>query len=230
MITLDVQACRCRRKNDTASSDKKMAGALIVETLYEKDAAAVGAELARQFPQGDIGVFRVLCHIRKTIYEALLPLAETIARRLIARRETIAIANPRPAALSPQPCWRSGRLGLLSRRRGGLHQGVTRGLARHRRRRDARLRRQKPTRCCWRGACANGTARSGVSPKPAPPDRPATATAIRPATPAWRFRVLLSPVLPARDHAAHRQRRAAGEHRCLPKRALELLVEVIPAA
>src|SRR5580692_11766827 len=49
-----------------APDEAAIAGALIVETLYEKDAAAVGAELAKQFPQADIGVFRVLCQIGRS--------------------------------------------------------------------------------------------------------------------------------------------------------------------
>jgi hypothetical protein len=47
-------------------ADGKIAGALIVDTLYENDAEAVGAQLAKQFPDADIGVFRVLCHIGRS--------------------------------------------------------------------------------------------------------------------------------------------------------------------
>ncbi len=43
--------------------DKKIAGALLIDTLYEEGAQAVGAQLAKQFPQADIGIFRVLCQI-----------------------------------------------------------------------------------------------------------------------------------------------------------------------
>jgi hypothetical protein len=43
--------------------DKKIAGALMIDTLYELDAEVVGAQLAEQFPQADIGIFRVLCQI-----------------------------------------------------------------------------------------------------------------------------------------------------------------------
>jgi len=46
--------------------DKKIAGALIVDTLYEDDAKAVGVQLAKQFPDADIGVFSVLCHIGRS--------------------------------------------------------------------------------------------------------------------------------------------------------------------
>jgi hypothetical protein len=43
--------------------DKKIAGALMIDTLYQHDAEAAGAQLGEQFPQADIGVFRVLCQI-----------------------------------------------------------------------------------------------------------------------------------------------------------------------
>jgi hypothetical protein len=43
--------------------DKKIAGALMIDTLYQHDAEAAGAQLGEQFPEADIGVFRVLCQI-----------------------------------------------------------------------------------------------------------------------------------------------------------------------
>ena len=65
-IALDAAGMPVSKEEQLRGGDKKITGALIVETLYEKDAAAVGAELARQFPQADIGVFRVLCHIGRS--------------------------------------------------------------------------------------------------------------------------------------------------------------------
>ena len=43
--------------------DKKIAGALMIDTLYQEDAKAVGAQLAKQFPGADVGIFQVLCQI-----------------------------------------------------------------------------------------------------------------------------------------------------------------------
>lgn len=43
--------------------DKKIAGALMIDTLYQADAEAVGAQLAQEFPGTDIGAFCVLCQI-----------------------------------------------------------------------------------------------------------------------------------------------------------------------
>jgi hypothetical protein len=46
--------------------DAKIAGALVIDTLYEDDAVALGAQLAQRFPDADVGVFRVLCHIGRS--------------------------------------------------------------------------------------------------------------------------------------------------------------------
>jgi hypothetical protein len=51
------------KEEQLRGGDKKITGALLVDTLYEKDAAAVGAELAKQFTHADTGIFRVLCQI-----------------------------------------------------------------------------------------------------------------------------------------------------------------------
>jgi hypothetical protein len=43
--------------------DKKIRGALMVDTLRQADAEALGARLAKQFPASEVGVFRVLCQL-----------------------------------------------------------------------------------------------------------------------------------------------------------------------
>jgi hypothetical protein len=43
--------------------DKKIEGAVMVDTLRQADAEALGARLAKEFPAGEVGVFRVLCQI-----------------------------------------------------------------------------------------------------------------------------------------------------------------------
>ena len=43
--------------------DKKIKGALMVDTLREKDAEALGARLAKEFSGAEVGVFRVLCQL-----------------------------------------------------------------------------------------------------------------------------------------------------------------------
>ena len=43
--------------------DRKIRGALMVDTLRQSDAEALGARLAKQYPQGEVGVFRVLCQL-----------------------------------------------------------------------------------------------------------------------------------------------------------------------
>lgn len=43
--------------------DRKIRGALMVDTLRQADAEALGARLAKEFPEGEVGVFRVLCQL-----------------------------------------------------------------------------------------------------------------------------------------------------------------------
>jgi hypothetical protein len=43
--------------------DKKIRGCLIVDTLRQADAEALGARLAREFSGAEVGVFRVLCQL-----------------------------------------------------------------------------------------------------------------------------------------------------------------------
>jgi hypothetical protein len=62
-IALDPGGMPVSMEEKLRGGDKKIAGALLIDTLYEEGAQAVGAQLAKQFPQADIGIFRVLCHI-----------------------------------------------------------------------------------------------------------------------------------------------------------------------
>jgi hypothetical protein len=43
--------------------DRKIQGALMVDTIRQADAEALGARLAKEFPAGEVGVFRVLCQL-----------------------------------------------------------------------------------------------------------------------------------------------------------------------
>ena len=43
--------------------DKKIKGALMVDTLRQADAETIGASLAEKFPRTEVGVFRVLCQL-----------------------------------------------------------------------------------------------------------------------------------------------------------------------
>jgi len=43
--------------------DKKIKGALMVDTLRQADAEALGARMAKEFRAGEVGVFRVLCQL-----------------------------------------------------------------------------------------------------------------------------------------------------------------------
>jgi len=43
--------------------DRRITGALVIDTLYQADAEAIGKELKKQFPDSDVGTFAFLCEI-----------------------------------------------------------------------------------------------------------------------------------------------------------------------
>jgi hypothetical protein len=63
---LDAAGMPVSKEEELRGGDKKIAGALIVETLYQEDAQSVGERLAKQIPQADIGIFRALCEIGRS--------------------------------------------------------------------------------------------------------------------------------------------------------------------
>jgi hypothetical protein len=65
-IALDPAGMLVSMEEKLRGGDKKIAGALMIDTLYQDGAEAVGAQLARQFPDADVGVFRVLCQIGRS--------------------------------------------------------------------------------------------------------------------------------------------------------------------
>jgi hypothetical protein len=54
------------KEEQLRGGDKRIIGALMVETLYQEDAQTVGERLATQFPRADIGIFRSLCEIGRS--------------------------------------------------------------------------------------------------------------------------------------------------------------------
>jgi hypothetical protein len=62
-IALDLAGMPVSKEEQLRGGDKKIAGALLIDTLYQEDAVAIGDRLAKQFQGADIGVFRVLCQI-----------------------------------------------------------------------------------------------------------------------------------------------------------------------
>jgi hypothetical protein len=65
-IALDPAGMPVSMEEKLRGGDKKIAGALMIDTLYQDGAEAVGSQLARQFPDADVGVFRVLCQIGRS--------------------------------------------------------------------------------------------------------------------------------------------------------------------
>jgi len=62
-IALDPAGMPVSKEEQLRGGDRKITGALLIDTLYQEDAAAIGDQLAKQFPGADVGVFRVLCQI-----------------------------------------------------------------------------------------------------------------------------------------------------------------------
>jgi hypothetical protein len=62
-IALDPAGMPVSKEEQLRGGDKKIAGALLIDTLYQKDAVAISEKLSKQFPNADVGVFRVLCQI-----------------------------------------------------------------------------------------------------------------------------------------------------------------------
>ena len=62
-IALDPAGMPVSKEEQLRGGDKKISAALMIDTLYQEAAEAVGAQLAEQFPHADVGVFRVLCQI-----------------------------------------------------------------------------------------------------------------------------------------------------------------------
>ena len=62
-IALDPVDMPVSMEEKLRGGDKKIAGALLIDTLYQEHAEAIGVQLAKQFPGADICVYRVLCQI-----------------------------------------------------------------------------------------------------------------------------------------------------------------------
>jgi hypothetical protein len=62
-IALDSAGMPVSKEEQLRGGDKKIAGALMIDTLYQDRAKAVGDQLAKEFPATDIGVFQVLCQV-----------------------------------------------------------------------------------------------------------------------------------------------------------------------
>jgi hypothetical protein len=62
-IALDPAGMPVSMEEQLRGGDKKIAGCLMIDTLRQVDAEAIGAALAGKFPGTDVGVFRVLCQL-----------------------------------------------------------------------------------------------------------------------------------------------------------------------
>ena len=62
-IALDPAGMPVSMEEKLRGGDKKIRGCLMVDTLRQVDAEAMGARLSKQFAEADVGVFRVLCQL-----------------------------------------------------------------------------------------------------------------------------------------------------------------------
>ncbi len=62
-IALDPAGMPVSQEEKLRGGDQKIKGALMVETLRQRDAELLGEKLAREFPTANAGVFRVLCQL-----------------------------------------------------------------------------------------------------------------------------------------------------------------------
>jgi hypothetical protein len=60
-IAFDPAGMPVSMEEQLRGGDKKIAGCLMIDTLRQVDAEAIGAALAGKFPGTDVGVFQVLC-------------------------------------------------------------------------------------------------------------------------------------------------------------------------
>jgi hypothetical protein len=62
-IALDPAGMPVSMEEKLRGGDKKIKGALMVDTLRQRDADLIGEQLTKEFPGTDVGVFRVLCQL-----------------------------------------------------------------------------------------------------------------------------------------------------------------------
>lgn len=62
-MAADLDGPPMTQEEKLRGGDKKIRGALMVDTWRQPDAEALGVRLAQKYPQGEVGVFRVLCQL-----------------------------------------------------------------------------------------------------------------------------------------------------------------------
>jgi hypothetical protein len=62
-IALDPAGMPVSMEEKLRGGDKKIKGALVLDTLRQRDAELLGEQLAKEFSAAEVGVFRVLCQL-----------------------------------------------------------------------------------------------------------------------------------------------------------------------
>ncbi len=65
-IAVDPAGMPVSKEEQMRGGDKKITGALMIETLFQHEAVSAGVQLAEQLPGADIGVYRLLCEIGRS--------------------------------------------------------------------------------------------------------------------------------------------------------------------
>jgi hypothetical protein len=65
-VALDPKGMPVSGEERLRGGDKKIAGCLMIDTLRQADADEIGADLGREFPGAEVGVFRVLCQLGRS--------------------------------------------------------------------------------------------------------------------------------------------------------------------
>jgi hypothetical protein len=62
-IAVDPAGMPVSMEEKLRGGDKKIKACLLIDTLRQANAEAIGVDMAKQFPQTEVGVFRVLCQL-----------------------------------------------------------------------------------------------------------------------------------------------------------------------
>ncbi len=66
-IAVDPAGIPVSMEEKLRGGDKKIKGALMIDTLRQRDAELFGETMAKEFPAADVGVFRMLCHLGREV-------------------------------------------------------------------------------------------------------------------------------------------------------------------
>jgi hypothetical protein len=66
-IALDPAGMPVSMEEKLRGGDQKIKGALMIDTLRQRDAELLAEKMTKEFPTADLGVFRVLCQLGREV-------------------------------------------------------------------------------------------------------------------------------------------------------------------